>query len=283
MTLIARTAAEVREALLPARRAGRRIGFVPTMGALHEGHLSLVRAAAQACDVVVASIFVNPLQFAPTEDLAAYPRDLDADLALLEEVGLDLLFHPDPAAFTPADRRTTVTVDGLTAVLEGASRPTHFAGVTTIVTKLLHVVDPDRAFFGEKDFQQLAVLRRMAADLDFRVRIVGCPIVRDADGLALSSRNAYLSADERRDALALSRALRAVADGWGGDAGWARSTLRTMLGDAPGLDLDYAEVVDPDTLEPIDGVADGPAQALVAARVGTTRLIDNIRLDRASG
>jgi pantoate--beta-alanine ligase len=285
--VLVRTAAEVREHLAPARRAGRRIGFVPTMGALHEGHLSLVRAAARDCDVVVASIFVNPLQFGAGEDLDAYPRDLAGDLASLGPAGVDLVFHPDAVTFTPADRLTTVTVAGLTERYEGASRPTHFAGVTTIVTKLLHVVGPDLAYFGEKDYQQLAVLRRMVADLDFPVEIVGCPIVREADGLALSSRNAYLAAEERQQALALSRALFAVRDGWAGehagDVGWARETLASMLDAAPGVIRDYAEVVDPATLEPLEGVVEHPAQALVAARVGTTRLLDNVRLDRDRG
>lgn len=284
MTLLLRTPSELREALIPTRRAGRRIGLVPTMGALHPGHMSLIQAAVADCDVVVASIFVNPLQFGPNEDLDAYPRDLQADLAQLEPAGVDVVFHPDPETFTPKDRLTSVEVRGLTDRLEGASRPTHFTGVTTIVSKLLHCVDPDRAYFGEKDYQQLAVLRRMVADLDFRVRIVGCPIVREPDGLAMSSRNAYLTPDERRQALALSGALREVASGWlgphAGDAGWARQTLRTRLGEAPGVRLDYAEVCHPETLEPLEDVVDGSAQALVAAHVGTTRLIDNIRLDQ---
>jgi pantoate--beta-alanine ligase len=286
MTLLARTPAELREHLRPSRLAGRRIGFVPTMGALHDGHLSLVRAAVAECDVVVASIFVNPLQFGPGEDLEAYPRDLGRDLALLDPAGVGVVFHPDPAAFTPPGGLTDVVVRGLTEPLEGASRPTHFRGVTTIVAKLLHVVDPDRAYFGEKDFQQLAVIRRMVTDLDFRTRIVGCPVVREPDGLALSSRNAYLSPREREQALALSAALHEVAGGWAGahpgDAGWARDRLRTILAAAPGVRLDYAEVVDPATLEPLEGVVEGPAQALVAAHVGTTRLIDTIRLDRAA-
>jgi pantoate--beta-alanine ligase len=255
------------------------------MGALHDGHLSLVRAAAAECDVVVASIFVNPLQFAPTEDLDAYPRDLDGDLEQLEPAGVDVVFHPDVAAFTPPGRLTTVRVEGLTEPYEGGPRPTHFAGVTTIVTKLLHVVEPDRAYFGEKDFQQLAVIRRMVADLDFRVRVVGCPIVREPDGLAMSSRNAYLSPAQREQALALSRALLAVRDGWrgphAGDVGWARDTLATMLDGAPGVVPDYADVVDPETLEPLGGTVDGPAQAIAAVRVGTTRLLDNVRLDPA--
>jgi pantoate--beta-alanine ligase len=285
MTLLVRTAAEVREALVPARRSGRRIGLVPTMGALHEGHRSLVSAAAADCEVVCASIFVNPLQFAPGEDLDAYPRDLDADLAWLEAGGVDVVFHPDPTAFTAPERRTTVTVAGLTERLEGASRPTHFAGVTTIVTKLLNVVDPDRAYFGEKDYQQLAVIRQLVADLDVRTRIVGCPIVRDPDGLALSSRNSYLTPQQREQALVLSRALRTVAQGWtdahAGDVGWARTVLAGTIGEAPGVLLDYAEVVDPVSLEPLEDRVAAPAQALVAARVGATRLIDNIRLDPA--
>jgi pantoate--beta-alanine ligase len=224
----------VREHLAPARRAGRRIGFVPTMGALHEGHLSLVRAAARDCDVVVASIFVNPLQFGAGEDLDAYPRDLAGDLASCSgrRRGPRLpsrrrRVHPCRSP-DDGDRRRAHR-----AAYEGASRPTHFAGVTTIVTKLLHVVGPDLAYFGEKDYQQLAVIRRMVADLDFPVEIVGCPIVREPDGLALSSRNAYLAAEERQQALALSRALFAVRDGWAGehagDVGWARATLASML------------------------------------------------------
>jgi pantoate--beta-alanine ligase len=283
MTAVARSPSALRELLAPCRRRGDEIGFVPTMGALHEGHLSLVRAAADDCDVVVVSIFVNPLQFGPDEDLDAYPRDLAADVARLESVGVDVVFHPDAAGFTPPGRLTTVEVRGLTERLEGESRPTHFTGVTTIVTKLFHVVAPDRAYFGEKDFQQLAVIRRMAADLDFGIEIVGCPIVRERDGLALSSRNAYLSDPQRRDALALSAALREVAGGWrgdrAGDVEWARSTLRSMLDGASGVRLDYAEVCDPETLDPLEGVVEGPAQALVAAYVGATRLIDNVRLD----
>ncbi len=257
-----------------------RLGLVPTMGALHDGHLSLVRRARDECRVVVVSVFVNPLQFAPDEDLARYPRDLTRDVALLDGLA-DVVFAPDAATFTPPERRTTVSVAGLTATLEGASRPGHFDGVTTIVAKLLNVVAPDRVYFGEKDFQQLAVVRCMAADLDVPAAVVGCPIVRDADGLALSSRNAYLTAAQRHDALALSRALREVADTWDGDATSARRRLRRRLDGAPGVRVDYAEVVDPETLAPLEGVGAGPAQALVAAVVGTTRLIDNTRLEPA--
>ncbi len=284
------TVAGLREALAPARRAGRVVGLVPTMGALHAGHLSLVTRARAETDVVVVSIFVNPLQFGPGEDYDTYPRDLDADLALLSPAGTDLVFAPRPTEFTPPARRTTVHVAALSTTLEGASRPTHFDGVTTIVAKLLSAVGPDRAYFGEKDYQQLAVIRTMVADLDLPVVIVGCPTVRDADGLALSSRNAYLSEQERRDALAISAALREAAAAWDGDAGAARSRLRSRLAAAPGLRLDYAEVVDPETLEPLESVAADPtrpARALVAAYVGPpgrqTRLIDNVRLEPRGG
>jgi pantoate--beta-alanine ligase len=269
----------LRAALAPARRAGRTIGLVPTMGALHEGHLSLARAARAGTEVVVASIFVNPLQFAPGEDYASYPRDLDGDLARLDAQGVDAVLAPEADELTPPERATTVHVAGLTDRLEGVHRPGHFDGVTTIVATLLNAVRPDRAYFGEKDYQQLVVVRRMVSDLDFGVEVIGCPTVRDPDGLALSSRNAYLSATERAQARALSRALFAVRDAWDGDATTARALLHRTLERAPGVHLDYAEVADPVTLEPLGGVVDGPAQALVAARVGPARLIDNVRLD----
>jgi pantoate--beta-alanine ligase len=271
--------AEVHDALGAERRQGRSIGFAPTMGALHEGHVSLVRAARAANDVVVASIFVNPLQFAPGEDFDRYPRQLEADLALLEPAGVDLVFTPRADRFTPPGRLTSVRVEGLTGVLEGATRPGHFDGVTTIVTKLFNAVLPDRAYFGEKDFQQLAVIKRMVADLGQPVEVIGCPIVREPDGLAMSSRNAYLTPELRRDALALSAALRAAAAAWDGNVDYTREELRTTLSRAPNVRLDYAEVVDPETLEPLEGVAQGPVQALVAAWLGDTRLIDNIRLE----
>ncbi|MEO2107768.1 MAG: pantoate--beta-alanine ligase [Actinomycetota bacterium] len=275
---LVRTPEEVRTVLDAHRRAGRTIGFVPTMGALHEGHLSLVRAAAAADDVVVVSIFVNPLQFGEGEDLDAYPRTLDADLDLLAPEGVALVFSPAPSDFTPETRRTTVHVEGLTGGLEASTRPTHFDGVTTIVTKLFNVIGADHAYFGEKDFQQQAILRRMALDLDMRTEVVTCPIVREADGLALSSRNVYLSPDQRRDALALSQALRELADGWEGNVDSGRSTLLGRLTAAQGIQLDYAEIIDPETLEPLEGVRSGDCQAVVAAWVGTTRLIDTMRL-----
>jgi len=277
VTRLVRTVGQAREILEPHRRAGASLGFVPTMGALHDGHLSLVRAAGQDNDVVVVSIFVNPLQFGPDEDFASYPRDLDADTAVLDRHGVDVVFSPASAGFAPTT--VTVCVAGVTERLEGASRPGHFDGVATIVAKLLHTVGPDRAYFGEKDYQQLLVLRAMARDLAMPVEIVACPTVREPDGLAASSRNAGLSPDERAAAAALPAALRAVAGSWGGDAGYARDCLRRTLEAAPGVRLDYAEVCDPETLEPLEGVVGGPAQALIAAHVGATRLIDNIRLE----
>jgi pantoate--beta-alanine ligase len=272
---VVRTVPELRRALATAGR----VALVPTMGALHEGHLSLVGVASERSPLVVASVFVNPLQFGAGEDLAAYPRDLDRDLELLADAGVRLVFAPAAATFTPPDLATTVHVTGLTDVLEGASRPGHFDGVATIVTKLFSAVRPDVAVFGEKDYQQLLVIRRLAADLDLGVEVVAAPIVRAPDGLALSSRNAYLSPGERAQALALSGALRAVARTWRGNADRARTELRTTLGDAPGIRLDYAEVADPETLAPLEGVVTGPARALVAAFVGRTRLIDNLRLE----
>ena len=278
--VVHRDVSGIRTALAAERGAGRSVGFVPTMGALHAGHASLVERAAAACDVVAVSVFVNPLQFGPGEDLDRYPRRLGEDVELLGGLGVAYVFAPDAAAFTPPDRVTTVHVDGpLTRGLEGASRPGHFDGVATIVTKLLAVVAPDVACFGEKDFQQLAVVRALVRDLDLPVAIVGCPIVRDSDGLALSSRNAHLEAGQRDAALALFRALRAVADGWDGDADGARTRLRNDLDSAPGVRLDYADVVDPATLEPLIAGPHASARALVAAWVGTTRLIDNVALE----
>ncbi|HVL98070.1 MAG TPA: pantoate--beta-alanine ligase [Egibacteraceae bacterium] len=271
-----RTVGALRAALAPQRRAGARVGLVPTMGALHDGHVRLVSRMVGECDVAVVSIFVNPLQFAPGEDFATYPRDLDADVALLDRLGVDVVFCPE-ADFAPA--LVTVRVGALGGVLDGVSRPGHFDGVATIVTKLLNAVQPQRAYFGEKDYQQLVVLRAVATDLAVPVEIVTCPTVRDADGLALSSRNAYLSPSQRAAAVALPESLRHVAGSWAGDADAARDALRRRLERAPGVRLDYAEVCDPETLEPLEGVVEGPAQALVAAYVGTTRLIDNIRLE----
>ena len=260
-------------------RLPRPLGLVPTMGALHEGHLSLARVAKRGCRSVVASIFVNPLQFGPLEDFERYPRAMANDLGLLESLGVDLAFTPHAVELTPPGRLTTVSVARLTDRFEGMSRPGHFDGVTTIVSKLLNLVRPDRAFFGEKDFQQLMVIRRMVKDLNLQVSIVGCPIIRDPDGLALSSRNIFLSPEERRSAASLYEALVEAAADWGRDADAARLIMERKISSAPGVRLDYAEVVDPETLVQLEGVVEGPAQALVAADIGDTRLIDNIRLE----
>ena len=267
---------DLRDRLAPPR--GGQVGLVATMGALHDGHLSLVARARGDNDVVVVSVFVNPLQFGPGEDFDRYPRPLEQDLRLLDESGVDVAFTPSARDLIPAEAATTVRVRRLTEHLEGARRPGHFDGVTTIVTKLCNLVAPARAYFGEKDYQQLAVVRRMVRDLDLAVEVVGCPTVREPDGLAMSSRNAYLSPQERGAASALPAALFAAARGWRGDVDLTRARLRTTLGAAPGLRLDYADVVHPDTLQPLYGAVDGPARAVVAAFVGATRLIDNITL-----
>lgn len=279
MTQVVETVERLRAALAGPRSARATIGLVPTMGALHDGHLSLVRQARADCDTVVVSVFVNPLQFDSGEDHAAYPRDLGRDVDRLGEQGADLVFAPEAATFTPVDRATVVHVGGLADRLEGASRPGHFDGVATIVVKLCNAALPDRAYFGEKDYQQLVVVRTLARDLDLPVDVVAGPTVRDDDGLALSSRNVRLSPDQRRAARAIPAALAEVADAWGGDADSARATLRRRLGAASGVDLDYAEVCDPETLTPLEGVVAGPARALVAAVVGGTRLVDNVRLE----
>ncbi len=274
------SAVELRAMLDAERRTGRTVGFVPTMGALHAGHASLVRAAS-AADVVVVSVFVNPLQFAPSEDLAAYPRSLDADVAVAEDSGASIVFAPDEQEMYPGGRDsvlTTVAVPALAATMEGASRPTHFAGVCTVVAKLLNVVGPCTAYFGEKDFQQLAVIRRMVADLSFPVEVIGCPTLREPDGLALSSRNVYLSAEERAVAPVLQRALRAGAEAVAGGqrgADEVRSLMASIIEAAPLGALDYLEVADPTSLEALS-VLTGPCRLLGAVRFGRTRLIDNV-------
>ena len=268
-------------AALDAHRAhGRSVGLVPTMGALHEGHASLIRRAAAGCDVVAVSVFVNPLQFGAGEDLERYPRTLDADAALAASCGASLLFCPPVEEMYPGPVLTSVRVRGLTGVLEGASRPGHFDGVATVVAKLFAMAGRCRAYFGEKDFQQLAVVRRLAADLSFPVEVVGCPTVREPDGLALSSRNAYLSPEERAVAPLLYAALRRGAAEVAAPAADAASVTRVMtavVAAEPRLGLDYAAAVDPDTLEPLSTLVPGrDVRLLVAARLGTTRLIDNL-------
>jgi pantoate--beta-alanine ligase len=262
------------------RKAGRTIGFVPTMGYLHEGHLSLVRASKERTDVTVVSIFVNPTQFGPNEDFKKYPRDLHKDSAYLEKAGVDCLFHPEAAEIYPPGYRTYVEVQGLQDRLCGKSRPGHFRGVATVVLKLFDIVAPDAAFFGAKDAQQVLILRRMAADLDLDVEVVTCPLVREPDGLALSSRNAYLSSDERKAALSLSIGLRwaerAVAAGER-DAAKIVAGIVAVLEAEPLARVDYVEAVDPETLEPVAELR-GDVLVALAVFVGRTRLIDNVRL-----
>lgn len=271
-----RTIAEVRTALKGARRAGRSIGFVPTMGALHDGHLQLIREARQQHDEVVVSIFVNPTQFDDPGDLAAYPRVEASDAEAAAKAGADLLFAPAVTEMYPDGFATTVHVDGPTARLEGASRPGHFDGVATVVCKLLNIVGADAAYFGQKDAQQLAVIRRMAADLNVPTEIEAVATVRDADGLALSSRNARLSPADRDRALALSRALRAATAAVADGRTRADDVLAAAAAEfaARGVEPDYVELVDPETFTPVPAV-DGDALLAVAARVGDVRLIDN--------
>jgi len=263
------------------RREGRRIGFVPTMGYLHEGHLSLVRESRARADVTVVSIFVNPAQFGPNEDFQKYPRDLEKDSAFLSEAGVDGLFYPDAAEIYPPNYRTYVEVVGLQDRLCGRSRPGHFRGVATVVLKLFDIVGPDLAFFGAKDAQQVLIIRRMAADLDLDVEVVTCPIVREPDGLALSSRNAYLTPAQRTAARVLSTSLRWADKAVGAgerDAGRLVSGIRSILEAEPLARIDYVEAVDPETLEPVAEIR-GRVLVALAVFIGSTRLIDNIRFD----
>jgi len=271
----------MRAASRAARRDGKCLGFLPTMGALHDGHLSLVRAAKSQCHVVAVSIFVNPTQFGPSEDFTKYPRSFERDCDLLQNEGVDFLFAPSLEEMYPPDAISWVTVEGLSNRLCGQSRPGHFRGVTTVVAKLFHIVEPDLAFFGQKDAAQVAVIRRMVRDLDFPVQIVVCPIIREPDGLAMSSRNVYLNPQQRQSALALSRALREIAKLFQSgerNAGNLIDAGKTVLADEPAVRLDYLEVVDPDSLEPREEIT-RTALSAIAAFVGTTRLIDNVLLE----
>jgi pantoate--beta-alanine ligase len=281
---ICATIPEVRVACRAARANRQRLGLVPTMGALHEGHLSLVRAAKAQCDAVAVSIFVNPTQFGPTEDLSKYPRQFDRDCSLLEKEGIDILFAPSVEEMYPNsnsnDAATWVIVEGLSEKLDGRSRPNHFRGVTTIVSKLFHIIESDAAFFGQKDAAQLAVIRRMVRDQNFPVEIVACPIIREPDGLAMSSRNAYLSREERTRALVLHLALQKTQQQFqAGEKSAASliSTAKEVIASEPQIALDYFEIVDPDTLDPVGRISQ-KTLAAVAAYVGSTRLIDNIIL-----
>ncbi len=267
-----------------ARRTVGTLGLVPTMGFLHRGHLSLVERALAECGTAAASIFVNPTQFAPHEDLARYPRDLPRDLRLLEQAGASLVFVPEPDEIYPPGFGTRIEVGPVAEPLEGAVRPGHFAGVATVVAKLLNIVQPDRAYFGQKDAQQSAVIRRLVRDLDLPVAIVVGDTVRDGDGLALSSRNAYLTPEQRARAPLLHRALlaaEALFQAGQRDAAVLRAALRTSLDADPGLAIDYVSVADPDTLRELDHVRDRALVSL-AARLGPTRLIDNLLLSAAA-
>jgi pantoate--beta-alanine ligase len=274
------TIAEMKAACRQIAHTGKTLGLVPTMGALHEGHLSLVRASKARCQMTAVSIFVNPLQFGPTEDLDRYPRTLEEDSALLEQLGVDLLFVPTAEDMYPARAQTHVVVEELSSKLDGASRPGHFRGVSTVVTKLFEIVRPGCAFFGQKDAAQVAVLRQLVNDLDMDVQVVVCPIVREKDGLAMSSRNVYLTPEQRQQALVLQRALLRVqmmVDQGEHDSEWLREVGEQVIAEEPGARLDYLVVVDPNTLDPVADIING-ALVAVAAYFGATRLIDNLLL-----
>lgn len=279
MKLVA-TVNEARAAVRDAKRQGKRVGLVPTMGALHAGHISLVRAAKASCDFVAASIFVNPTQFGPKEDYTKYPRTLEADRYKLEAEGVDLVFTPAVEEMYPHGATTFVNVDEISERLDGRSRPGHFRGVATIVAKLFHVLEPDAAFFGQKDAAQVAIIRRMVRDLMFPIEIVVAPIIREADGLAFSSRNVYLSPPERKQALVLSQALREIESRYRAgelDAAKLIAVGHKVFRAEPAVRVDYLEIIDPETLDSIPMARAGTLVA-VAAFVGTTRLIDNLIL-----
>ena len=271
------TVKEVREQVKAWRREGLTVGLVPTMGYLHEGHASLIKKAVEQNDKVVVSVFLNPTQFGPTEDLEAYPRDFEADCKLCESIGAAMVFHPEPSEMYAPDFCTWVDMDVLSKTLCGKSRPIHFRGVCTVVSKLFNIVTPDRAYFGQKDAQQLAVIRHMVNDLSFGIEIVGCPIIREEDGLAKSSRNTYLSEEERKAALVLSHSLkegRKLVDAGEKDAAKVKKAITDIIEKEPLAKIDYVEVVDWNTLEPVERI-DGPILTAIAVYVGKTRLIDN--------
>ncbi|MDE5966387.1 MAG: pantoate--beta-alanine ligase [Lachnospiraceae bacterium] len=271
------TIAEVREVVKAWKREGLIVGLVPTMGYLHEGHKSLMDAARKQCDKVVVSIFVNPMQFGPGEDLESYPRDMERDTAVCEAAGVDLIFHPEPSEMYQDDFSSFVDMNTLTGNLCGKTRPIHFRGVCTVVSKLFHIVTPDKAYFGQKDAQQLAVIRHMVSDMNEDIEIVGCPIIRETDGLAKSSRNTYLSDSERRAALCLSRAVFAGQDmvkSGERNAGKVRQAMVEIIEAEPLARIDYVQLVDFRTLEDVE-VIQGPMLAAMAVYIGKTRLIDN--------
>ena len=278
---VATTIAEIRASVTQARAVGKTVGFVPTMGALHAGHVSLIQAAAERCDCVVVSIFVNPTQFGPGEDLEKYPRPLEKDLTICEEYGVDIVFAPSRGEMYPRENLSWVTVDKVSEPLCGRFRPGHFRGVATVCTKLFNIVGADVAFFGQKDAQQVAVIQRMVADLNLPLEIVVCPTVREPDGLAMSSRNQYLSPQERREATMIYRALQKSAEliqAGETDAAKIADQMREVLRQAPGLKVEYVSIVDAESLEDLEQVR-GRVLVAVAGRLGSTRLIDNIVVD----
>lgn len=280
---LVKTVAELREEIAAAKLAGKTIGLVPTMGALHEGHASLIKAANMENDFVVVSVFVNPTQFGPNEDLEAYPRTLDADCKLAESMGADIVFAPSAKEMYPSEDMTWVEVTGnVTKVLCGRSRPIHFRGVTTVVSKLFNLAQPDRAYFGQKDAQQVEVLKRMVKDLFFNLQLRIMPIVREADGLAKSSRNTYLSASEHEAALVLSRSLKKAQERFTAgerDAAVLTEAVRAEIAAEPMSDIDYVEIYRLPELQPVEGPLTGSNLLAVAVKFGTTRLIDNVILE----
>lgn len=274
---IVHTVNEVRAQVKEWRTAGLSVGLVPTMGYLHEGHKSLIDRAVKENDRVVVSVFVNPMQFGPTEDLASYPRDLNRDAALCEAAGADLIFNPEPENMYSSDFSSFIDMSTLTKGLCGKSRPIHFRGVCTVVGKLFNIVQPDKAYFGQKDAQQLAVIRHMVNDLNFNLEIVGCPIIREEDGLAKSSRNTYLSPEERQAALILSKSLergRELIEAGERDAETIKQAITDLIQTEPLAKIDYVELVDWNTLEPVEQI-EGPVLNAIAVYIGKTRLIDN--------
>ena len=274
---IATTVEQAKQTVRQWKAEGLTVGLVPTMGYLHEGHESLIKRAVAECDRVMVSVFLNPIQFAPNEDLATYPRDFAADTVLIENAGADLVFHPEPSELYAPDACTFVNVEGITSELCGKTRPTHFRGVCTVVSKLMNISQADRAYFGQKDAQQLAVVRRMVRDLNMNVEVVGCPIVREEDGLAKSSRNTYLSPAERETALVLSRAVREgqrLMEEGERDAKTILGAMRAIIEAEPLARIDYVEMVSWDGIKPVD-VADSSVLVAMAVYIGKTRLIDN--------
>lgn len=284
MIPVVKTVKEVREFVKDARRNGKTIGFVPTMGFLHEGHKSLIVRAAKENDVVVVSDFVNPTQFGPNEDFEAYPRDIDKDARLCEEAGADIIFNPEPDEMYSSPL-TTISVDKITKGLCGKTRPIHFNGVCTVVSKLFNIVTPDRAYFGEKDAQQLMVVKKMVKDLNFDIEIIGCPIIRESDGLAKSSRNTYLNAEERSAALCLSRSLKIgkeMIENGEKEAQAVKNAIISEIEKEPLAKIDYVEIVDLDNLEPTNRTDVGILCA-IAVYIGKTRLIDNFIIEKGVG